>query len=181
MLAKLICSLLAALAASCNLFSVLTSKNVVLFKIYLFISMLLSLLASMLLEFIPNLKKITAFYFIRQLKGCHLIVLSKNHDWNRKPKVWLFIQVILFFFPDTVMCRCGYNQEVPNSIHPPYTDGVLGLGSGKASIVAQLSEMGLTRNVVGHCLSGQGGGFLFFGDDFLLPSEIVWAPILSQT
>ncbi|XP_022875893.1 aspartic proteinase Asp1-like [Olea europaea var. sylvestris] len=76
---------------------------------------------------------------------------------------------------------CGYNQEVPNSIHPPYTDGVLGLGSGKASIVAQLSEMGLTRNVVGHCLSGQGGGFLFFGDDFLLPSEIVWAPILSQT
>ncbi|KAL2538486.1 Eukaryotic aspartyl protease family protein [Forsythia ovata] len=75
---------------------------------------------------------------------------------------------------------CGYNQEVPNSIHPPYTDGVLGLGSGKSSIVAQLSDMGLTRNVVGHCLSGQGGGFLFFGDDFLPPSGIVWTPILSQ-
>ncbi|CAA2963148.1 aspartic ase Asp1 [Olea europaea subsp. europaea] len=76
---------------------------------------------------------------------------------------------------------CGYNQEVPDSIRPPYTDGVLGLGRGKSSIVAQLSEMGLTRNVVGHCLSAQGGGFLFIGDDFLPPSGIVWTPILSQT
>ncbi|PIM99874.1 Aspartyl protease [Handroanthus impetiginosus] len=75
---------------------------------------------------------------------------------------------------------CGYNQEVLDTAHLPYTDGVLGLGSGKSSILTQLSSMGLTRNVVGHCLSGQGGGFLFFGDDFLPNSGIVWKPILSQ-
>ncbi|XP_011069464.1 aspartic proteinase Asp1 [Sesamum indicum] len=76
---------------------------------------------------------------------------------------------------------CGYNQEVPDSAHLPYVDGVLGLGIGKSSILAQLRDMGLTRNIVGHCLSGKGGGFLFFGDDFLPKSGIVWKPILSQS
>ncbi|KAL6515527.1 hypothetical protein OROHE_018561 [Orobanche hederae] len=75
---------------------------------------------------------------------------------------------------------CGYNQEVQDSTHLPYTDGVLGLGLGNSSILRQLSNMGLTRNVVGHCLSGQGGGFLFFGDDFLPDTGIVWKPISSQ-
>ncbi|KAG8378247.1 hypothetical protein BUALT_Bualt08G0117800 [Buddleja alternifolia] len=76
---------------------------------------------------------------------------------------------------------CGYNQEVQDSAHLPYTDGVLGLGIGKSSILAQLRDMGLTQNVVGHCLSGQGGGFLFFGDDFLPDSGIVWKPMLSRS
>ncbi|KAM7518844.1 hypothetical protein LguiB_017806 [Lonicera macranthoides] len=76
---------------------------------------------------------------------------------------------------------CGYNQEVPNSVQPPYTDGVLGLGAGKSSIVGQLGEMGLTRNVVGHCLSGQGGGFLFFGSDLVPSSGIIWTPMLSTS
>lgn len=78
-------------------------------------------------------------------------------------------------------CSCGYNQEVPNSVQPPYTDGVLGLGTGKSSIVGQLGEMGLTRNVVGHCLSSQGGGFLFFGSDLVPSSGIIWTPILSTS
>ncbi|KZV23208.1 aspartic protein Asp1 [Dorcoceras hygrometricum] len=76
---------------------------------------------------------------------------------------------------------CGYNQEVPDPTHLPYTDGVLGLGVGKSSILSQLHDMGLMKNVIGHCLSAQGGGFLFFGDDFLPASGIVWAPILSQS
>ncbi|KAL0351510.1 UNVERIFIED_CONTAM: Replication factor C subunit [Sesamum calycinum] len=76
---------------------------------------------------------------------------------------------------------CGYNQQVPGSAHLPYVDGVLGLGIGKPSILAQLRDMGLTKNVVGHCLSGKGGGFLFFGDDFLPKSGIVWKPVLSQS
>ncbi|KAL8482204.1 hypothetical protein ACS0TY_027802 [Phlomoides rotata] len=76
---------------------------------------------------------------------------------------------------------CGYNQEVQDLNHLPYTDGVLGLGLGKSSILAQLRTMGLARNVVGHCLSGQGGGFLFFGDDFLPDSGIVWKPIKSRS
>lgn len=76
---------------------------------------------------------------------------------------------------------CGYNQEVADTIRPPYTDGVLGLGNGKSSIVRQLRNQGLTRNVVGHCLSGQGGGFLFFGDDLLPSSGIVWTPMSSKS
>lgn len=75
---------------------------------------------------------------------------------------------------------CGYNQEVPNS-NPPYTDGVLGLGTGKSSILSQLNGMGLTRNVVGHCLSVEGGGFLFFGDDLVPSSGIVWTPLSSNS
>ncbi|XP_016555639.2 aspartic proteinase Asp1 isoform X1 [Capsicum annuum] len=73
---------------------------------------------------------------------------------------------------------CGYDQEVPASAHAPFTDGILGLGSGKASVVSQMSSMGLIRNVIGHCLSGQGGGFLFLGDDVVPSSGIVWAPIV---
>ncbi|XP_059299111.1 aspartic proteinase Asp1-like [Lycium ferocissimum] len=72
---------------------------------------------------------------------------------------------------------CGYSQEVPASTHAPFTDGILGLGDGESSIVSQLSGLGLIRNVVGHCLSGQGGGFLFFGDDVLPSSGIAWRPI----
>uniref|UniRef100_A0A5B6ZGC5 Aspartic proteinase Asp1 n=1 Tax=Davidia involucrata TaxID=16924 RepID=A0A5B6ZGC5_DAVIN len=76
---------------------------------------------------------------------------------------------------------CGYHQEVPDSIHPPYTDGVLGLGNGKLSIVSQLHDLGLTRNVVGHCLSRKGGGFLFVGDDLVPSSGIVWTPMLHNS
>ncbi|KAK4387322.1 Aspartic proteinase Asp1 [Sesamum angolense] len=76
---------------------------------------------------------------------------------------------------------CGYDQEIIDASHVPYTDGVLGLGIGKSSILAQLRDMGLTRNVVGHCLSGQGGGYLLFGDGFLPTSGIVWTPIMSQS
>ncbi|KAL3641250.1 hypothetical protein CASFOL_016218 [Castilleja foliolosa] len=76
---------------------------------------------------------------------------------------------------------CGYNQEVQDSTHLSYTDGVLGLGTGNSTILKQLNNMGITENVVGHCLSGQGGGFLFFGDDFLPNTGIVWIPILSHS
>lgn len=75
---------------------------------------------------------------------------------------------------------CGYNQEVADSVQPPYTDGVLGLGKGKASIVGQIFKLGITRNVVGHCLSGHGGGFLFLGED-LLPSGVIWAPMSTKS
>lgn len=75
---------------------------------------------------------------------------------------------------------CGYSQEVPTSTHPPFTDGILGLADGKSSILSQLSGLGLIKNVVGHCLSAQGGGFLFFGDDVLPSSGIAWRP-MEQT
>lgn len=77
-------------------------------------------------------------------------------------------------------CRCGYNQKYPGSHSPPSTAGVLGLGNGKVNIVSQLFNIGITKNVLGHCLSGRGGGFLFFGDDLVPSSGIVWTPISSN-
>ncbi|KAL6962173.1 hypothetical protein U1Q18_037127 [Sarracenia purpurea var. burkii] len=75
---------------------------------------------------------------------------------------------------------CGYDQEFNGPFPPPYVDGVLGLANGKSSIVSQLRSFGLTRNVIGHCFARQGKGFLFFGDH-LLPSGLVWAPMLSTS
>lgn len=74
--------------------------------------------------------------------------------------------------------RCGYDQLPGTSYHP--LDGVLGLGKGKSSIVSQLSSQGLVRNVVGHCFSRRGGGFLFFGDDVYDSSKVVWTPMSSD-
>ncbi|KAI5335794.1 hypothetical protein L3X38_025928 [Prunus dulcis] len=70
---------------------------------------------------------------------------------------------------------CGYDQLPGSSYHP--IDGVLGLGKGKSSIVSQLSNQGLVRHVIGHCLSGRGGGFFFLGDDLYDSSRIVWTPM----
>ncbi|KAF7816840.1 Aspartic proteinase Asp1 [Senna tora] len=76
---------------------------------------------------------------------------------------------------------CGYDQKFSGPTSPPSTAGVLGLGRGKASILSQLHSLGLTSNVVGHCLSGRGGGFLFFGDDLNPSSGNVWTPILPSS
>ncbi|KAK0576528.1 hypothetical protein LWI29_019086 [Acer saccharum] len=75
---------------------------------------------------------------------------------------------------------CGYDQRYPSSNLLPPTAGVLGLGKGKASIISQLHGLGVIRNVLGHCLSGRGGGFLFLGDDLVPSSGISWAP-MSRT
>ncbi|CAH9109876.1 unnamed protein product [Cuscuta europaea] len=72
---------------------------------------------------------------------------------------------------------CGYDQVIGHSHHP--VDGVLGLGKGPTSILSQLKKMGLVRNVVGHCLGGQ-GGYLFFGDQVYDASEVVWTPMLHD-
>ncbi|CAN1828689.1 Aspartic proteinase Asp1 [Linum perenne] len=73
---------------------------------------------------------------------------------------------------------CGYDQLPGGSYHP--IDGVLGLGSGKSGILSQLSSHGEVRNVVGHCLSSKGGGFLFFGDDVYDSSRVSWTPMLQH-
>ncbi|TKY74262.1 Aspartic proteinase Asp1 [Spatholobus suberectus] len=76
---------------------------------------------------------------------------------------------------------CGYDQTHHGNSPPPSTAGVLGLGNGKTSILSQLYSLGLIRNVVGHCLSGRGGGFLFFGDQLVPQSGVVWTPILQSS
>lgn len=77
--------------------------------------------------------------------------------------------------------RCGYDQHYPGPNAPPYADGVLGLGYGKASVVTQLGSLGLTRRVVGHCLSSRGGGFLFFGDGLSAAPGIIWTAMLTKS
>ncbi|KAL6906164.1 hypothetical protein ACP4OV_003765 [Aristida adscensionis] len=72
---------------------------------------------------------------------------------------------------------CGYDQQVGSSSEVSPTDGVLGLGSGSISLLSQLKKHGITKNVVGHCLSSRGGGFLFFGDDLVPYSRAAWAPM----
>ncbi|KAH1255856.1 Aspartic proteinase Asp1 [Glycine max] len=76
---------------------------------------------------------------------------------------------------------CGYDQTHHGQNPPPSTAGVLGLGNGRTSILSQLHSLGLIRNVVGHCLSGRGGGFLFFGDQLIPPSGVVWTPLLQSS
>ncbi|KAF4403544.1 aspartic proteinase Asp1 [Cannabis sativa] len=73
---------------------------------------------------------------------------------------------------------CGYDQLPGSSRHP--VDGVLGIGRGQTSVVSQLNNQGLVRNVVGHCLSGRGGGFLFFGDDLYDSSRVTWTPMSRE-
>ncbi|XP_020536881.1 aspartic proteinase Asp1 isoform X2 [Jatropha curcas] len=75
---------------------------------------------------------------------------------------------------------CGYDQKNPSPIPPPPTSGVLGLGKGKSSIISQLQKLGVMKNVIGHCLSSRGGGFLFFGDYLVPYSGIRWIP-MSQS
>ncbi|CAL5204394.1 unnamed protein product [Lathyrus oleraceus] len=73
---------------------------------------------------------------------------------------------------------CGYDQIFPESSYHP-VDGMLGLGRGKSSLISQLSSQGLVRNVVGHCLSAQGGGYIFFGDVYD-SSRLAWTPMSSN-
>ncbi|RZC06963.1 Aspartic proteinase Asp1 isoform C [Glycine soja] len=76
---------------------------------------------------------------------------------------------------------CGYDQKHVGHNPSASTAGVLGLGNGKTSILSQLHSLGLIRNVVGHCLSERGGGFLFFGDQLVPQSGVVWTPLLQSS
>ncbi|OMO78502.1 Peptidase A1 [Corchorus olitorius] len=76
---------------------------------------------------------------------------------------------------------CAYDLKHHGPYSPPSTDGVIGLGNGKASILSQLQSFGVIRNVIGHCLSGKGGGYLFLGDDHVPSSGIVWMPMSGNT
>ncbi|GAA0152565.1 aspartic protease [Lithospermum erythrorhizon] len=73
---------------------------------------------------------------------------------------------------------CGYDQLPGASYHP--LDGVLGLGRGRSSIVSQLHNRAVIQNVIGHCLSARGGGYLFFGDDLYAASQITWTSMSSN-
>ncbi|KAM3206485.1 hypothetical protein ACQJBY_061919 [Aegilops geniculata] len=72
---------------------------------------------------------------------------------------------------------CGYNQQPWKS---SFIDGILGLGKGRVSFFAQLKAHKMfTKDIIGHCLSINGGGYLFVGD-YNLPTGITWAPMRKQ-
>lgn len=77
----------------------------------------------------------------------------------------------------SVAFGCGYDQQVRGGDLSSPTDGVLGLGTGSVSLLSQLKQRGVTKNVVGHCLSLRGGGFLFFGDDLVPYQRATWTPM----
>ncbi|KAL5204928.1 hypothetical protein ABZP36_009799 [Zizania latifolia] len=77
---------------------------------------------------------------------------------------------------------CGYDQQAgKNGSVEAMTDGLLGLGRGAVSLGSQLKQQGVTKNVLGHCLSTSGGGFLFFGEDIAPPSRTTWVPMARTT
>ncbi|XP_062197566.1 aspartic proteinase Asp1-like [Phragmites australis] len=77
---------------------------------------------------------------------------------------------------------CGYDQQVgKNGAVQAATDGLLGLGRGSVSLLSQLKQQGITKNVLGHCLSTNGGGFLFFGDAMVPTSRVTWVPMARST
>ncbi|KAK1347232.1 Aspartic proteinase Asp1 [Heracleum sosnowskyi] len=114
-------------------------------------------------------------------KQCVYVVAHADHDFSLGV-------IIRDLFPfkltngNTIIPRlgfgCGFYHDFGDGVHPPFTDGVLALGNRNTTISAQLSKLGLMQNIFGHCFSAQEGGYVFMGDD-IVPSEIVWAPLLS--
>lgn len=76
---------------------------------------------------------------------------------------------------------CAYDQQGQLLASPAKTDGILGLGSAKISLPSQLANQGIISNVVGHCFTSEadGGGYMFFGDDFVPRWGMIWVPILD--
>ncbi|GMI78394.1 hypothetical protein like AT1G44130 [Hibiscus trionum] len=75
---------------------------------------------------------------------------------------------------------CGYKLKKHDPFSSPAIAGVLGLGRSKASISAQLSSVGVSQNIVGHCFNDK-GGFLSFGADLVPKSGMTWAPMLRSS
>ena len=77
--------------------------------------------------------------------------------------------------------RCGYDQQSPGPHPPPPTAGMLGLSRGKTSISSQLSSLGVTKNVIVHCLSHNGKGFLSIGDELVPSSGVTWTSLALKS
>uniref|UniRef100_A0A803P6M2 Peptidase A1 domain-containing protein n=1 Tax=Cannabis sativa TaxID=3483 RepID=A0A803P6M2_CANSA len=80
-----------------------------------------------------------------------------------------------------IVFGCGYDQQgiLLNSLAK--TDGILGLSRAKVSLSSQLASKGVIKNVVGHCLSidGGGGGYMFLGEDYVPHWGMSWIPMLD--
>ncbi|XP_022861456.1 aspartic proteinase Asp1-like [Olea europaea var. sylvestris] len=70
--------------------------------------------------------------------------------------------------------------EFSPSLRPPFADGVLGLGTGKTSILSQLSEKGIIKKVMALCLSEIDPGYLVLGDSQSNLPGIIWMPLSNN-
>ncbi|XP_038699574.1 aspartic proteinase Asp1-like [Tripterygium wilfordii] len=66
---------------------------------------------------------------------------------------------------------CGYKQK---GIFKGA--GILGLSKGPLGLLSQMHSQDLIQQIIGHCLSSRGGGFLFLGDDLIPSSGVSWTP-----
>ena len=79
------------------------------------------------------------------------------------------------------LCRCGYDQG-KNAGKVMTVDGILGLGPSSVSLISQLKNQKIiTKNVIGHCLSTKGGGYLFLGEENVPASGVTWVPMAPRT
>ncbi|XP_038693767.1 aspartyl protease APCB1-like [Tripterygium wilfordii] len=70
---------------------------------------------------------------------------------------------------------CGYKQtEDFDGV------GIVGLSRGPIDFLSQMHSQGLIQQVVGHCLSSRGGGFLFLGDDLVSLLGVSWTPMTNN-
>ncbi|XP_039778119.1 aspartic proteinase Asp1-like [Panicum virgatum] len=83
----------------------------------------------------------------------------------------------------TIAFGCGYDQvHDPKNAAKVAVDGILGLGRGSVDLVSQLKRQGaISKNVIGHCLSTKGGGYLFMGEENVPSSQVTWVPIAPRT
>lgn len=81
-----------------------------------------------------------------------------------------------------IVFGCGYDQRGNLLASPAKTDGILGLSTAKVSLPTQLADKGIIKNVVGHCITSEarGGGYMFFGDDFVPSWGMTWVPTSSN-
>ncbi|GKU87615.1 hypothetical protein SLEP1_g1984 [Rubroshorea leprosula] len=79
----------------------------------------------------------------------------------------------------TLTFGCG-NKIQSYTGEPLETAGILGLSKSVVSIPSQLRAVRETQNVIGHCLSGKSGGFLFIGNDPVPSSGVTWVPMLKK-
>ncbi|GLT49846.1 hypothetical protein SLA2020_233750 [Shorea laevis] len=80
----------------------------------------------------------------------------------------------------TLTFGCGNKIQSNYPGKPLETAGILGLGKRVVSIPHQLRAVEETQNVIGHCLSGKSGGFLFIGNDPVPSSGVTWVPMLKK-
>ncbi|RLN24738.1 hypothetical protein C2845_PM07G14130 [Panicum miliaceum] len=83
----------------------------------------------------------------------------------------------------TIVFGCGYNQQhfKPGQRLP--VDGILGLGRGSAvNLAVQLKkENVIMEDVIRHCISIKGGGFLFIGDYKRPSGGVEWVTMDRNT